>query len=77
MHTRESTLTFINQLRAESVAQVIDPKRKDSLMLYALATLGEWAPALVERFFKIYFSPIFRGLASYLLHQLVGIWAAI
>jgi hypothetical protein len=45
-------------------------------MLYALATLGEWAPALVERFFKIYFSPIFRGLASYLLHQLVGIWAA-
>lgn len=45
-------------------------------MLFAFTTLGEWAPTLLERIFKIYYSPIFRGLTSYLFHQLVGLWAA-
>jgi hypothetical protein len=39
-------------------------------------TLGEWAPSLLDRLFKVYFSPIFRGIASYVFHQLIGMWAA-
>lgn len=45
-------------------------------MLHSVLILGEWAPTLVERLFKLYFSPIFRGIASYVLHQLIGVWAA-
>lgn len=45
-------------------------------MLRTLTNLGEWAPILVERIFKLYFSPIFRGIAAYVIHQLVGMWAA-
>ena len=45
-------------------------------MLHIALTLGDWAPTLIERLFKVYFSPIFRGIASYVLHQLIGVWAA-
>ena len=45
-------------------------------MLHSVWTLGDWAPILIERLFKVYFSPIFRGIASYVLHQLIGVWAA-
>lgn len=45
-------------------------------MIYGLVALGDWAPILMERLFKLYFSPIFRGLAAYLIHQLVGMWAS-
>ena len=45
-------------------------------MLHTALTLGDWAPTLIERLFKVYFSPIFRGIASYVLHQLIGVWAA-
>jgi len=45
-------------------------------MFYGLAILGDLAPTLIERFFKLYFSPIFRGIAAYVIHQLVGMWAS-
>lgn len=44
-------------------------------MFLLAASIGEWAPSLAERIFKLYFSPIFRGVASYVLHQLVNLWA--
>ncbi len=50
--------------------------KNGEIMLYTFSTLAEWAPTLMERFFKLYFSPIFRGLAAYVIHQLVGMWAS-
>ena len=45
-------------------------------VFHSVMTLGEWVPSLAERLFRIYFSPIFRGIASYVFHQLIGMWAA-
>jgi hypothetical protein len=45
-------------------------------MFHSFMTLGEWAPSLLDRLFKVYFSPIFRGITSYVFHQLIGFWAA-
>jgi hypothetical protein len=45
-------------------------------MFHVVISLGDWAPSLLERFLKIYFSPIFRGITSYVFHQLIGLWAA-
>ncbi|MEY3076167.1 MAG: hypothetical protein RLZZ131_293 [Actinomycetota bacterium] len=44
-------------------------------MFFLAGTIAEWAPALTERIFKLYFSPIFRGITSYVLQQLINLWA--
>lgn len=40
-----------------------------------VTALIETTPSIAERLFKLYFSPIFRGIASYVLHQLINLWA--
>ncbi|MEY3684231.1 MAG: hypothetical protein RLZZ394_62, partial [Actinomycetota bacterium] len=44
-------------------------------MFFLAGTIAEWAPSLTERIFKLYFSPIFRGITSYVLQQLINLWA--
>jgi hypothetical protein len=44
-------------------------------MFFLVGAASEWVPTLAERIFKLYFSPIFRGITAYVLQQLINLWA--
>jgi hypothetical protein len=72
MHTRNSTKT---DLLVEGKRFVHNRLTKWEIMYLVVSLIGEWAPSLAERIFKLYFSPIFRGITSYVLNQLINLWA--
>lgn len=81
--SRHRNLTSIRQISQELLTSIISipdwdktPTNKLGRKMHLLVTaLIETTPSIAERLFKLYFSPIFRGIASYVLHQLINLWA--
>jgi hypothetical protein len=46
------------------------------LLATQLTILGSSSPSLLDRVFRLYFSPIFRGVIAYVFNQLINFWAA-